>query len=151
MNAESTTQTDEYQIITCSIRSISSMEDFEDQLFDLTYRNIFKDRVWKNFDREQVPVGMKEIVKICRGEFKKERTIDIDLTAPRKDQVFLCFIVYFTRGKTSAAFDKNPFSFIVQPDNLKEKVLNTKLRIKIPKDMDLRIAGSPTNVIGNKL
>lgn len=45
MNAESTTQTDEYQIITCSIRAISSMEDFEDRLFDLTYRKVIKDRV----------------------------------------------------------------------------------------------------------
>ena len=142
MNSNPLNQAEAPKVITRTIKAVRDTKNFENQFFGPKFKNVIKGKEWKDFNWQTIPVRMSEIVNLCRGKYKKDRTIDIDLTAPGKDQLFLSYIVYFTRGKTSAAYNRSPFSFIIQPQEYQDKVLNTKLIIKLPKKMTPKVSTS---------
>ena len=113
---------------TRTIRELKDMEDFEARFFDGEFLKKINNKDWEYFDSNTVPKGMSEILKIGRGDWKKTRTIDINLSK-QDDRWLLCHIIYFVRGKTSASYSEKPVGYIVQSQDFKNRVLDTKLNI----------------------
>jgi len=80
---------------------------------------------------------LSEIVKIGHGNWKRPQTLKIDLSETGNDQLLLYYIYKFVKGKTSASYVSKPLGFIVQPQEFKTRVLETKLEIKRMKDSEI--------------
>ena len=114
------------------IREIAALKKFESLFFNKKYGASIRKRNWEQFDPNTIPKRMSEVVEIGRGKYKRTRAIDIDISRPKLDQLFLCYIVYFVKGRTSASYKRNPLGFIVQSPEFRDRVLDTRLHIKTP-------------------
>ena len=114
------------------IQDIVDLKKFERMFTDKKFRAYIRNKDWERFDRRGIPKQVHEIAEIGYGKYKRIRTIDIDISEEGKDQLALCYIVYFARGKTSIPYKNNPLGFIVQSLEFRDRVLNTRLRIKEP-------------------
>lgn len=126
-------QASDIEEVVIRIRDLATIKKFERLCFDKQFLSFIRKKDWEEFKYSAVPKQLVDIVHIGHGKYKKVRTIDIDISAPRKDQFTLCYIIYFATGKTSASYKKNPLGFIVQTPEFRDRVLDTKLRIKKPK------------------
>lgn len=116
------------QTYTYTVLDLKNYGKFETKFFDARFRKAVGSRDW-SFAYDRVPMRMKEIVEIANGKYKRTRTIKIDLTQRNGDSTFLWYIIAFVNGKVSASYYRHPFSFITQPVDAQQRVLNTILEI----------------------
>lgn len=158
----------ENKVLIRTIGELKDMEKFESVFFDENFLKSIQNRDWEHFvslktlknnrekellygnDTSRLDSKIKaltvlsEIVKSGRNKSKTPPSFEIDLSEPQKpDQLTLCYIIYFVRGKTSASFDSNPFGYIVQPQTFKDKVLGTELKIIVSKDLKVPTHSNP--------
>ena len=123
--SQSQLQTETYAY---TVLELKNYDKFETKFFDARFRKAVGSRDW-SFAYDRVPMRMKEIVEIANGKYKRTRTIKIDLTQRNGDSTFLWYIIAFVNGKVSASYYRHPFSFITQPVDAQQRVLNTILEI----------------------
>lgn len=140
MSNNSTSETIETKEVIKRVRELKEEKKFERIYFDEEFRKTIRAKDWEDYKMTRVPSRLSEIVKIGHGTIEADHIIDIDISEPGKDQLLLCFIIYFARGKTSAVYNKNPFGFIIQTPEFRNRVLDAKLRIKIPKESTISAA-----------
>lgn len=113
---------------TYTILELKNDDNFETRFFDAKFRKAISSAN-VSFENDRVPKRMTEIVQIANGKYKRTRTIKIDLTQRNGDSTFLWYIIAFVNGKVSASYYRHPFSFITQPVDAQQRVLNTILEI----------------------
>lgn len=123
--SQSQLQTETYAY---TVLELKNYDKFETKFFDARFRKAVGSTNWI-FAYDSVPKRMKEIVEIANGKYKRTRTIKIDLTQRNGDSTFLWYIIAFVNGKVSASYYRHPFSFITQPVDAQQRVLNTILEI----------------------